>query len=167
MLLSPGTDEAWAEEILQLAHGRNIAVVVADDVELARKIGADGVHIAADASRYAAARDRLGAEAIIGADCGQNRHDAMVLAERGADYVAFEAHDPQAKPGLAELIAWWAEIFVVPCVALGVSSAEEARELTALGADFVAPADSLWQAPDPANELAAFAEALGQTRNAA
>jgi thiamine-phosphate pyrophosphorylase len=162
-------DETWAEQILHLAHAHDIALLVEGDLELARKIGADGVQIAADAALYARTRAGLGAGAIIGVDCGRSRHDAMVLAELGADYVAFEArsHGLQAEEELAELIGWWSEIFVVPCVAFGVESAAAARALAALGADFVAPAESLWLAPDPTARLAEFAAALGQARNAA
>ncbi len=162
-------DETWAEQILQLAQAHDVACLVEGDVELARKIGADGVHIPADAGLYARARERLGADRIVGVGCRQSRHYAMTLAELGADYVAFgpAAHNLQAKDELAELVAWWAGIFVVPCVAFGVASAEEARQLADLGADFVAPVDSLWQAPDAADRLAEFAAALGRTRSAA
>jgi thiamine-phosphate pyrophosphorylase len=161
-------DKTWAEQLLALAHAHDIAFLVETDVDLALRIEADGVHIAADADVYAAARDRLGPGRIIGADCGQNRHHAMVLAELGADYVAFapRAHNQEAKQERNELIAWWAEIFVVPCVAIGVDTPGEARLLAGLGADFVAPAESLWQAPDAAHHLAAFATAL-QARSAA
>ena len=160
-------DAAWADQTLQMAHDRDVAFLVEGDVELARRIGADGVHIAADAAVYTHARERLGADAIIGAGCGQSRHDAMLLAERGVDYVAFEAPARNSKPELASLIAWWSEIFVVPCVAFGVESPEEAKQLAGLGTDFVAPADSLWRSPDAAQQLALFAAALGQTRSAA
>lgn len=161
-------DEKWAEQLLGLARAHDIAFLVETDVDLALRIEADGVHIAADAGVYAAARARLGPQRIIGADCGQNRHHAMVLAELGADYVAFapHAHNQQGKQERDELIAWWSEIFVVPCVAMGVESPDEARLLAGLGADFVAPAESLWQAPDAAERLAAFATAL-QARSAA
>ncbi len=160
-------DAAWADQTLQMAHDRDVAFLVEGDVELARRIGADGVHIAADAAVYTHARERLGADAIIGAGCGQSRHDAMLLAERGVDYVAFEAPARNSKPELASLIAWWSEIFVVPCVAFGVELPEEAKQLAGLGTDFVAPADSLWRSPDAAQQLALFAAALGQTRSAA
>jgi thiamine-phosphate pyrophosphorylase len=161
--------EKWAEQLLGLAHARDIAFLVETDVDLALRIEADGVQIAADAGAYAAARDRLGPQRIVGVDCGQNRHHAMVLAEFGADYVAFAPHacNQQGNQERDELIAWWSEIFVVPCVAMGVESPDEARSLAVLGADFVAPAESLWQASDAAQRLAAFAEALRQARSAA
>jgi thiamine-phosphate pyrophosphorylase len=166
---SADLDAPWAEHLAQFAHDRNVAFLVEGDVELALKIGAEGVHIQADRALYARARERLGPDAIVGAGCGQNRHDAMVMAELGADYIAFgpAPHNLDAKDDLAELIAWWSEIFVVPCVAFGASSAEEASRIAALGADFVAPADSLWQAPDGAKVLAEIAAVLAKPRSAA
>jgi thiamine-phosphate pyrophosphorylase len=132
--------------LLALVQGSGLACLVADDAALAR-IRADGVHLAADSTLYAEARKTLGAEASIGAFCGFSRHDAMRLAEAGADYVAFGPDDHGHSAAIdqcAELIAWWSEIFVVPCVAWNVGTAEEAARCAASGADFVAPALDLW-----------------------
>jgi thiamine-phosphate pyrophosphorylase len=158
-----------AEQYLRLAREQDLALLLDEDVELAEEIGADGVHITAGEAAYADARARLGSGRIVGVGCGQSRHDAMVMAERGADYVAFApAGDGERdKEELTELIAWWAEIFVVPCVAFGVATPVEASRLAALGADFIAPSEGLWQAHDPAERLAEFAAALDRARNAA
>lgn len=150
---------------LTAAHGT--ALLVANDVERALRIGADGVHIPPDAALYTPAREQLGQRAIIGFGCIENRHDAMVLAELGADYVGFCAAPgggEAASEGLAETVAWWSEIFVVPCVAFGATTAESALRLTELGADFVAPAESLWLDEDAASRIGAIAAALEQTR---
>ena len=88
------------------------------------------MHLAADTTLYAEARKTLGAEASIGVFCGFSRDDAMRLAEAGADYVAFgptDEGDSDAIDQCAELIAWWSEIFVVPCIAWNVGNAEERR----------------------------------------
>jgi thiamine-phosphate pyrophosphorylase len=89
------------------------------------------------------AREILGTRYIVGVDVGRSRHDAMSLAEDGADYIGFgiPAHveDRQtAAERRLELIGWWSEIFEVPCVAFDVDSAEAATALAAAGADFVA-----------------------------
>jgi thiamine-phosphate pyrophosphorylase len=131
-----------------LALGRNVAVVLAGPEELALRLGADGVEVSQRAG-YDAARKRLGASAIVGADCGINRHLAMEMAEAGADYVGFAN---AAKGGLAR-IAWWGELFEVPCLARDPATPEEAGELARLGADFVTPAEAMWASPAGAGEV--------------
>jgi thiamine-phosphate pyrophosphorylase len=149
---------------------RGLACLVADDPELASRLRADGVHIAPDPAIYARSRERLGADASIGAACGLSRHGAMVLAELGADYVAFgaeERRDVDAIEHCAELIAWWSEIFVVPCVAWNVAGAEEAARYASFGADFVAPALDLWQSDDGLRLIGEIDRAIRQSRRAA
>ena len=75
-------------------------------------------------------------------DAGISRHDAMTLAEAGAEYIAFGApahlkDRDRARERRDELIAWWAEIFQAPCVALDVETQEEADALARARADFV------------------------------
>ncbi len=133
-------------------------------------MGADGVHIEADPTLYAEARRRLGADANIGAACGLSRHDAMVLAEMGADYVAFGAEgasDIDAVDERDALIAWWSEILVVPCIAWNIANPEEAARSAALGADFVAPALNLWDSDDGVRLIGEIDRAVRQSRRAA
>jgi thiamine-phosphate pyrophosphorylase len=129
--------------LIQSAQRQNLAVLIADDIELAALLNADGVHIAADQRRLAEARARLGTDSTIGVSCRMSRHEAMVMGEGGADYIAFGEHwdaggrDPEA---LAAIVSWWAELFELPCVAwLGAADPEgEARQLIGAGADFLA-----------------------------
>ena len=137
-----------AKEVLPLVaagQSRGAAVLVAGDAGLARTVKADGTHVpfVEDMGEpYETARSIVGSGAVVGADAGRSRHDAMTLAELGADYVAFGIPDfvkdrESAVALQLELIGWWAEIFEVPCVAMDVDSPEQARELAAAGADFV------------------------------
>jgi thiamine-phosphate pyrophosphorylase len=160
-------DEICAGRLLNLAHERGLACLIEDDVELALRIGADGVHINADAASYARARDRLGKEAIVGAGCGLRRHDAMTLAELGADYVAFDISGIDEIDQQAELIAWWSEIFVVPCVAWNIATPEEAERFARLGADFVAISREIWRGDTAPAVIAGIGSAIGQVRRAA
>jgi thiamine-phosphate pyrophosphorylase len=109
-------------------------------------VKADGVHLPASktaAATYREAREVLGTRFIVGVDVGRTRHDAMTLGEEGADYIAFgiPAHVEDRETARArrrELVAWWSEIFEVPCVAFDVETPEDAHDLAASGADFVA-----------------------------
>jgi thiamine-phosphate pyrophosphorylase len=149
-------DRTEAVAIVAAGHAGNIAVLIEDDVNLAKSLGADGVHLAwhedAEAS-YTAARAALGPNAIVGVDAGYSRHDAMSLGESGADYVAFSLPRHAADQETAEqqhfdLIEWWAEIFEVPVIAMDVESAEQAEPLAEAGADFVATRMPLDLTPD-------------------
>lgn len=139
-------ERAAAGAIVEAAQGAGLAALLADDAELARTLGADGVHFSPARNvlgLYTAARQALGPQAIIGADAGISRHDAMSLAEAGADYIAFGAparvaDRARARERRDDLVTWWGEIFEVPCVALDVDTAREAERLAQAGADFVA-----------------------------
>jgi thiamine-phosphate pyrophosphorylase len=161
-------DEIEASSLTDLVQARGLACLIEQDAALAERLGADGVHIAADSTLYAEARKLLGDNASIGAGCGVSRHDAMRLAELGADYVAFGPDGTiDTIDQYAELISWWSEIFVVPCVAWSVDNAEHAARLAALGADFVAPSKRIWQADDPLRRIAEIDRAVRQSRRAA
>jgi len=122
----------------------NAAGLVEGDADLAVAVGADGLHLpypgdlATAEQGYRQARAILGTGRIVGASAGLIRHDAMVLAELGADYIAFEGADGGDLTPLLELVAWWAELFEVPCVAWNAGSLKAAGQFAEAGADFVA-----------------------------
>src|SRR5688572_17194969 len=130
---------AEARPLVELAQKKDIAALIEGDAQLARILRADGVHLPWSkdvVARYAEAREILGTRYIVGVDVGRSRHDAMSLAEDGADYVGFgiPAHVEDRQTALArrlELIFWWSEIFEVPCVAFDVDNADDAAELAA------------------------------------
>lgn len=132
--------------LIALGQKAGVAVLLADDAQLARVTKADGVHLSWSkdiVARAAEAREILGTRFIVGADAGRYRHDAMELGEQIADYVAFGIPDsvddrPKAEERRLELIDWWSEIFEVPCVAFDVTDLDDAAELADAGADFVA-----------------------------
>lgn len=126
-------------------QARDVAVLLQADAELVRELGADGVHLPTTVdegearSRYAIARAALGGERTVGASAGLSKHMAMVYGEIGADYVAFEGvpGDGQQESS-GELAQWWAPLFEVPSVAMGVENAAEADHLAGAGVEFVA-----------------------------
>lgn len=155
LLILPAPNRSPDVEALQafiaVAQHAGVAVLIDDDAQLAATVGADGVHISADSGvstlldRYSAARDVLGPKAIVGAQAGDSRHDAMAVGEAGADYIAFglpasSGDDSEEDSEDAQLgqVAWWADIFEIPVVALDVFSNERARDLADADADFIA-----------------------------
>jgi len=163
-------DESLADRLIDLIQGAGVACLIENDIALAERLGADGVHIAADADLYESARNLLGESANIGVGCGLDRHDAMRLAEMGADYVAFgpdHANGIDAVDQCAELMAWWSDIFVVPCIAWNIDDPEQAARLAGLGADFVAPARTIWQDDRAASAIGDIDSAIGRVRRAA
>jgi thiamine-phosphate pyrophosphorylase len=136
-----------ADTLVEAAQRRGIAAIIGQDAALALSLRADGVEIEADPAAYTAARAKLGATAITGADCGMSRHNAMTLGEAGADYVALAS-----TPG-EELISWWSGLFEVPCVCTNELSREDAPAVIRAGADFVRPDASMWQSPDAARRM--------------
>ena len=143
-----GLDAHAAGPLVEAAQRRNAAALIVEDAQLARTLRADGVHLsiaktgAQTGNDHGVIRSLVGRGGIVGVDAGISRHDAMTVAEDGADYVAFGApahlkDRAKARVRRDELIAWWAEIFAAPCVALDVETPEEAEALARAGADFV------------------------------
>ncbi|HXV23654.1 MAG TPA: thiamine phosphate synthase [Alphaproteobacteria bacterium] len=144
---------AAALALKPIVQKRGVAFLLNDRPDLAAEVGADGVHIGADDMPYAKARALVGADAIVGVSCYASRHDALVAAEAGADYVAFGAFfptrtkEPPARAGI-DLLEWWSEIMTVPCVAIGGITAENCAPLVQAGADFLAVVSAVWDHPD-------------------
>jgi thiamine-phosphate pyrophosphorylase len=154
---------AIAEPLIRAAQPRDVATLIAGRPELAKALGADGIHLdlramsAGDALRiYREARKALAEDAIIGTACPPERHLAMEVSELGADYIGFDL----AAPDAAEMIAWWGEVMTVPCVAFGRIDATTASDLARSRADFIAPEPDVWMRVDPAGALAALLAAI-------
>jgi thiamine-phosphate pyrophosphorylase len=163
---------ALAEPLLAICRERDVAFIVNDDVSLAKRIGAEGVHLGQGDGDPAEARRLLGPDAQIGVTCHDSRHLAMEAAEAGADYVAFGAFFPsmtkdaqfQADPAL---LGWWTTVSEVPCVAIGGVTADNCAPLVAAGADFIAVSAAVWSHPDGAAAgLRGMVAALANTKAA-
>ncbi|CAM3021503.1 thiamine-phosphate pyrophosphorylase [Paracoccus aminovorans] len=141
----------------EIAHARDVAVVIDDHVALAQRHGLDGVHLTDGARSVRYARKELGQDAIVGAFCGTSRHDGMNAAEAGADYVSFGPCGPSAlghaAPAELDLFQWWSEVIEVPVVAEGALTPALIGQLAPLS-DFIALGAEIWSEPDPVEALA-------------
>ncbi|WP_156679237.1 thiamine phosphate synthase [Sphingomonas profundi] len=158
---------ALAEPLMAVCRAHDVAFIVNDSIGLAKRLGADGVHLGQEDGDPREARDALGKDAQVGVTCHDSRHLAMEAGEAGADYVAFGAFFPTTtketrhRPDPA-ILSWWTTLFGIPCVAIGGITAENAPPLVAAGADFLAVSGAVWNHPEgPAAGVRAFAAVLG------
>lgn len=153
-----------AEPLQAICAAREVAFIVNDSISLAKRIGADGVHLGQSDGEIADARARLGREAQIGVTCHNSRHLAMEAGEAGADYVAFGAFFPtqtkqteyRAEP---DVLTWWQGLMEIPCVAIGGITPDNCAPLVEAGADFLAVSHAVWGG-DEAAAVQAFAKVL-------
>lgn len=164
-----GLDEhaaaALAEPLQKICNDREVAFIVNDSVSLAKRLGADGVHLGQKDGDVRDARERLGRTAQIGVTCHNSRHLAMDAGEAGADYVAFGAFFPTTTKEVEhraelDILEWWQMFFELPCVAIGGITPENCAPLIEAGADFLAVSGSVWNG-DEAAAVRAFAAVPG------
>lgn len=156
---------ALAKDLLALCARHDALMIVNDDVELARNIGAAGIHLGQDDMPVAEARSLLGADAVIGVSC----YGSIALAEQavagGADYIAFGSFYPSiTKPDAARAtidILARARPFSVPVVAIGGITPENGAALVAAGADALAVITGVYQANDPRAAATAYSRLFG------
>ena len=153
-----------AEPLLEVCAARDVAFIVNDSIGLAKRLGADGVHLGQSDGSVAEARDELGRDAQIGVTCHASRHLGIEAGEAGADYVAFGAFFPsttKATDHLAELelLEWWQLVMEIPVVAIGGITPLNCTPLVKAGADFLAVSAAVWNGNE-AQAVRDFAAAI-------
>jgi thiamine-phosphate pyrophosphorylase len=155
-----------AEPLQAICAAREVAFIVNDDVALAKRLGADGVHLGQGDGDPREAREELGREAQIGVTCHNSRHLALEAGEAGAAYVAFGAFFPSETKETShradiELLEWWSEMVELPSVAIGGITPANCAPLIKAGADFLAVSGAIWSGDEVA-AVKAFVEQIGK-----
>jgi thiamine-phosphate pyrophosphorylase len=159
---------ALAAPLQEICRAREVAFIVNDDMGLAKRLGADGVHLGQGDGDPREARALLGPSAQIGVTCHDSRHLAMEAGEAGADYVAFGAFFPTSTKETSRrpdpsILSWWSRLFEIPCVAIGGITPDNGRPLVEAGADFLAICSAVWEHQGgPGAAVEAFSEMLAQ-----
>lgn len=153
-----------AEPLQRICADREVAFIVNDSISLAKRLGADGVHLGQEDGDPREARAALGPSAQVGVTCHDSRHLAMDAGEAGADYVAFGSFYPTTTKEVRHhpepvILSWWSALFELPCVAIGGITPANATPLVAAGADFLAVSGAVWGG-DEAAAVRAFAAVL-------
>lgn len=152
-----------ADALREVAHARDVPLVIDSHVLLVERHGLDGVHLPDGGKGLRKLRDEMGGDVILGAYCGTSRHVGMAAGEAGADYIAFGPVEGgslgDGSVAETDLFAWWSEMIELPVVAEGgltVAAVERLAPVT----DFFAIGDEIWTADDPRAALTALTEPL-------
>jgi thiamine-phosphate pyrophosphorylase len=151
-----------ATGLQRLCRRFGVPFIINDDVDLAAAVGAAGVHLGEHDAALAAARSRLGRDAIIGVSCYDSLERAQAGAAAGADYLAFGAffpsptkpHPRRATPELLRA----AKALGLPLVAIGGITPDNAQPLIDAGADFIAAISGVFGAADPGATARRYAD---------
>ncbi|MBY6200123.1 thiamine phosphate synthase [Maritalea mobilis] len=153
-----------ADACREVAHARDVPLVIERHIALVERLGLDGVHLADGARSVRATRKALGGDAILGSYCAASRHDGLVAGEAGADYISF---GPVGETGLGDgtraerdLFAWWSQMIELPVVAEGALDVELIAEFAPV-VDFFALGAEIWRADDPVTALNDLLKPLG------
>jgi len=158
-----------AQPLQAICVEHDTAFIVNDDVALAKRLSADGVHLGQDDESLKIARAELGDKVQVGITCHDSRHLAMEAGEGGANYVAFGAFFPtQTKETRhradVDVLEWWSAMMEIPCVAIGGITPDNCQPLIDAGADFLAVCGAVWNDPKgPENAVNRFTEILGRS----
>ncbi|KEO61769.1 thiamine phosphate synthase [Thioclava indica] len=153
-----------ADALREVAHARDVALVIESHVQLAERHGLDGVHLVDGARQIRYARKTLGDEAIVGSYCSASRHEGLNAGEAGADYICFgpigETALGTAERAEFDLFEWWSEVIEVPVVAEGALSEDLIAQFTPV-TDWFALGEEIWREDDPAAALGRYIAAMG------
>lgn len=145
-----------ADHLREIAHARDIPLIIAEHIKLVERLGLDGVHLTDGARSTRKTRAELGADAVIGCFCGNSRHDGMTAGETGADYISFgpvgETQLGDGSRAEDDTFAWWSQMIELPVVAEGALSVADIERLAPM-TDFFAIGEEIWRSDNPVAAL--------------
>jgi thiamine-phosphate pyrophosphorylase len=151
-----------AQALKRLCNAYHALFIINDNVSLAHKVNADGVHLGKTDSDIEQARRKLGSDRLIGASC-YNRIDLALDAQnRGFDYVAFgrffpSLTKPEAVAADPQLLQQVRDQLTIPVCAIGGINLENANIVIEQGADMIAVIHDLFSAQDVRQQAGNFA----------
>ena len=143
------------KSLLQITKSYGAPLIINDSPEIAREIGADGVHLGEGDCSIEHARRVLGDHAIVGVSCYGSIERGIDAETRGADYVAFGTpYNTPTKPGRVptplEVLRETAEkIKSIPIFSIGGITAENTSVIMDTGVDGIAAITSIFGSDDP------------------
>lgn len=152
-----------ARQLNAICRSAGVPLIINDDVELAQRVAADGVHLGIDDAAVERARAALGESALIGVSCYNDFERAVLAQQQGADYVAFGSFftsltKPQAVRADLFLLQRAKQELRIPVVAIGGITPQNGKLLINAGADMLAVVSALFGEPDVEQASRSFVE---------
>lgn len=152
-----------ADACREVAHARDIPLVIDTHFLMVERLGLDGVHLGDGPRSVRRVRKELGTDAVVGAWCGASQHDGMSAGDAGADYIAFgpvaERLTGAGEVAEDDLFEWWSQVVELPVVAEGGLNLERVAALAPY-TDFFAFGEEVWSTDDPLDALRAITAPL-------
>lgn len=153
---------AEATALLQLCGARGVPLIIDSDIDLARTVGAQGVHLSGTDDDIGAVRAELGEQAIIGVSCRGSLQRAQVAARTGASYISFGTFfrsptKPLAPRVSIDLLRQSAALGL-PRVAIGGITPDNGAALVEAGAEYLAVISAVFGATDVRATAQRFAD---------
>lgn len=141
-----------AVELKELCRRYHVPFVINDNVEIALKMGADGVHVGQSDMEAGNVREKLGPDKIIGVSA-QTVEQAVLAEQRGADYLGVGAVFPTGSKDDAddvshETLKAICEAVSIPVIAIGGISRNNVMELAGSGICGIAVISAIFAQPD-------------------
>lgn len=154
-----------ATSVVALCKEFDALSIINDDVELAKTVQADGLHIGSEDDDLAFARAELGTNKIIGVSCYASIELANQAIAESADYVAFgsvfsSSTKPQAPVAGLDILQQAKQTLNVPIVAIGGINLDNLPDVVATGADSVAIISGVFACDDVTTAAQFFAKAF-------
>ena len=152
--------------LLEITTKYGVPLIINDSPELAREIGADGVHLGGYDTSIKNARELLGDEAIIGVSCYNQIDRGLNAVENGADYVAFGTPyytptKPDREPTSIEVLKQAVSLIrEIPIFAIGGITKDNAEPILETGVNGIAVITSVFGSPDPETSTRELASLL-------
>lgn len=158
-----------AQQLSQICRAAKIPLIINDDVDLAARVSAAGVHLGRDDIAFNHARRKLGGDAIIGISCYNDFDLALQAQQQGADYIAFGSFfDSPTKPlairADSSLLQRAKQELNIPVVAIGGITPDNGKLLIEAGADMLAVISALFAQADVEQASRSFAQLFSEEK---
>lgn len=141
-------------KLAELADQHSVPFLINNNLDLAIKVNADGVHIDGVEPAPEMIREKMGPSAIVGVTCSTKMEKVLWAANKKVDYISFCSMYPSTSVNECDIVPMRivreARSRVdIPIFASGGINARNAHEVIEAGANGVAVISTIMRAKDP------------------